>query len=161
MNNMQFGNPMGLQTPTMQNPYMTSVNPYANRYTQPFTAQQNNGINWVQGIEGAKAWQLAPNSNVVLLDSDTEGRFYIKVSDNVGMCNLRIFDYVEVTNNNSNTAPESASTIDMSNYVTRDELQEILNSLNKGGISNGKQSVSANERTAKSTTKSTKPNNVE
>lgn len=132
---------------------MTNLNPYSNRYSQPFTTPQNNGINWVQGIEGAKAWQLAPNSNVVLLDSETEGRFYIKVSDNVGMCNLRTFDYVEVTNN-SNISQKTLPQIDMSDYVTRNELQEILNNLNKEGTTNGKQSVSRNDRTTKSNTKS-------
>ena len=77
----------------------------------------NNGIIWVQGIEGAKAYQLAPNSNAILLDSENDGKFYIKVSDNVGMCNLRTFSYTEVTN---------TPTTDMSNYVTRQELETML-----------------------------------
>ena len=134
------------------NPYVNSMNTYANRFTQPFSTQQNNGINWVQGIEGAKAWQLAPNSNVMLLDSDTEGRFYIKVSDNVGMCTLRIFDYVEVTNSANRNTNSNTTQIDMSHYVTKSELQEVLNSLtsSKEVKTNGKQSVSADERTPKS-----------
>ena len=31
-----------------------------------------NNIVWVQGIEGAKAWQLNPNSMIMLLDSEAE-----------------------------------------------------------------------------------------
>ena len=88
-----------------------------------------NGITWVQGIEGAKAFQLMPNSNTMLLDSENEGIFYIKTSDNVGMCNLRIFKYEEVNN-----------TPDTSQFVTRQELNEIIASL-KGGLKN-EQSVS-------------------
>ena len=57
-----------------QNPYMM------NRQYQP---QQNNGIIWVQGVEGAKAYHLIPNSNTTLLDSDNDGLFYIKTSDSV------------------------------------------------------------------------------
>ena len=89
---------------------------------------QNNGITWVQGIEGAKAWQLAPNSNVLLMDSENDGKFYIKVSDSIGMCNLRVFEYKEVTN-------EPAVSPDLSEYVKRSELQELITSM-IGGNSN-------------------------
>ena len=63
----QFANPM---MPNMVNPYMNQRNPQY--YQQP-----NNGINWVQGIEGGKAYQLPPNSNAVLMDSENDGIFYI------------------------------------------------------------------------------------
>ena len=106
--------------------------PYPQMYQRPI---MNNGITWVQGIEGAKAYQLSPNSNAILMDSENEGRFYIKVSDNVGMCNLRIFKYSEITQDNKS--------VDMSNYVTRQELEETLRSIKN------EQSVPAN---AKSTT---------
>ena len=97
-----------------QNPYL---------YTQqPSQVQnQNNEINWVQGIEGAKAWQLPPNSNVVLMDRDNDGIFYIKVSDNVGMCAIRTFSYIEITNR-----PPVEPQIDMSEYVKKSELQELI-----------------------------------
>jgi len=87
-----------------------------------------NNIVWVQGIEGAKAWQLNPNSMVILLDSEVEGKMYIKVSDNIGMSSLRIFNYVEelpttttnVTTNNN---------LDLSQYVKKDELGILLKEL--------------------------------
>ena len=100
------------QNPMYQNPYM-------NR-TTPYYAPTNNGIIWVQGIEGAKAYQLVPNSNVQLMDSENDGVFYIKVSDNVGMCTLRTFKYTEVTNE-----PHTHD-VDLSRYVTRDEVAEIV-----------------------------------
>lgn len=104
-----------------------------NPYTMPnraFYQTQTNGINWVQGIEGAKAWQLIPNSNVMLLDSENDGRFYIKVSDNVGMCTLRTFSYTEITDTQT-TLPE----IDLSEYVKKSELQSLITSM-LGGSSN-------------------------
>lgn len=104
----------------MQNLY--NFNQPQQRFYQP----QNNGINWVQGIEGAKAYQLMPNSNALLLDSEIDGRFYIKVSDNVGMCTLRLFDYVEVTE-------QQTPTTDMSQYVRKDELQSLIQSI-VGGV---------------------------
>ena len=80
---------------------------------------QKNGINWVQGVEGAKAFQLMPNSNTVLMDSENDGIFYIKVCDNIGMCSLRKFRYQEIIDEPQQT----------SQYVTRDELMNILKEL--------------------------------
>lgn len=113
------------QNPITTNPYLPT-NQFQNRYSNPYmptTSQTtNNGITWVQGIEGAKAYQLTPNSIAMLMDSESDGRFYIKVSDNVGMCTLRIFDYTEVTNNISNNT-NTNNNLDLSNYVTKDELK--------------------------------------
>ena len=99
-------------------------------YFNPASAQSasTNNIVWVQGIEGAKAWQLNPNSMVILLDSEAEGKMYIKVSDNIGMCSLRIFDYTEVAQPSNVTVNKD---LDLSNYVRKDELgillKEIIN----------------------------------
>jgi hypothetical protein len=102
----------------------------------------NNGITWVQGIEGAKAYQLNPNSNVILLDSESD-KFYIKTSDNIGMCNLRVFEFTEITNNPQ--AVQKQPEIDMSNYVTKSEFEDALKNIN-GGRNNGKQYISSNEQ---------------
>ena len=120
----QFMNPM--QNQNFQNPYLSRMSP-----------QPQNGINWVQGIEGAKAWYLQPNSNVMLLDSENDGVFYIKVSDNVGMCTLRTFTFTETTQvPQSSTAPE----IDLSEYVKKSELESLIKSMLGG---QNEQSVSA------------------
>ena len=95
---------------------------------------QSNGITWVQGIEGAKAFQLMPNSNAVLMDSENDGRFYIKIADNVGMCKLRVFSYEEITDT---PTPQ----IDTSQFVTRDELNTLIQNI-LGGQDN-EQSVPA------------------
>lgn len=122
------------------NPYMPlNLYPQSNKFMYP----TNNGINWVQGIEGAKAWQLQPNSNVVLLDSENDGRFYIKVSDNVGMCSLRIFDYQEITDE-----PAHQNNIDLSEYVKKSELQTLLATMLGG--QQDEQSVSTTDGKSKS-----------
>ena len=132
-----YGNPM------LNQQYPANMNSSFNRFQtfpQPMN-QPDMGIKWVQGIEGAKAYQLMPNSNAMLLDSDNDGIFYIKVSDNVGMCTLRTFNYVETTGQSINKQPE----VDMSNYVTRQELQQIIQSLQPiGGVNNGEQTLSTN-----------------
>lgn len=87
----------------------------------PTTEVPTNNILWVNGIEGAKAYQLNPNSRTILLDSETEGKMYIKVCDNIGISSLRIFNYEEelpADNINNET--------DLSLYVKKDELKELV-----------------------------------
>ena len=122
MNTMNYN-----QIPLYQNPYQM---PQSNMYMPKQLSPQNNGIIWVQGIEGAKAYQIPQNSNIILMDSE-KNRMYIKTSDNIGMCNLRIFDFAEVTET-SQGHNSVATQLDLSQYVTRDELNNILEHLNGG-----------------------------
>ncbi len=105
-------------------------NQFSSYFNSPYTQSQGvststNNIIWVQGIEGAKAWQLSPNSMAILLDSEAEGKMYIKVSDNIGMSTLRTFNYVEEV-----SVPTSNVTInqdlDLSQYVKKDELSALI-----------------------------------
>ena len=90
--------------------------------TQPVT--NDNGIIWVQGEAGAKSWAVAPGKSVMLMDSENSV-FYIKTTDNSGIpLPLRIFDYTERTQQNTVSA-EAVQTTN-SQYVTKDELKEIL-----------------------------------
>lgn len=109
--------------------------PYFNPAQAGFTASANNII-WVQGIEGAKAWQLVPNSMVILLDSEAEGKMYIKVSDNIGMSSLRIFNYVEEPRSTTETTINKD--LDLSAYVKKDELGMLIKEImgNEQFISN-------------------------
>ena len=90
------------------------------------TASTNN-IFWVNGIEGAKAWQLNPNSMVILLDSENEGKMYIKVSDNIGISSLRIFNYTEEISSPSGATINND--LDLTQYVKKDELQNLIKEL--------------------------------
>ena len=114
----------------------TQFNPYVRQpfYSPPITS----GIVWVQGIEGAKAYQLTPNSNMILLDSENDGVMYIKIADNVGMCTLRRFKYTETTE----TTPTAA--LDLDEYVRKDELKKLLEEMTKE--TNDEQSVPATRR---------------
>ena len=90
--------------------------------TQPVT--NDNGIIWVQGEAGAKSWAVAPGKSVMLMDSENSV-FYIKTTDNSGIpLPLRIFDYTERTQ--QDIAPAEAVQVTNSQYVTKDELKEIL-----------------------------------
>lgn len=103
-------------------------NPYFDR-SIPQAPQPTGGIVWVQGIEGAKGWQMLPNTNIILLDSENEGVMYIKTCDNIGICTMRIFDFTERT-----SAPNS-QVGNLSEYVRKDELQDLIQSI-MGGNNN-------------------------
>lgn len=114
------------------------MNPY--QMPQMRNTVNNNGIIWAQGIEGAKAFQMLPNSNAVLLDSENDGIFYIKTSDNVGMCTMRTFKFEEITN-----TPSKVDAVNLSEYVRKDELAELIKQFSSSEVtSNEKQTISGN-----------------
>lgn len=92
-----------------------------------YNQQSNNhSVVWVQGIEGAKAYPvMAGNDGVVLFDSDSD-RFFIKSADQTGMPRMRIFNYQEV---GQPTQEKETQQVDMSGYVTKEELEERLSEL--------------------------------
>lgn len=80
----------------------------------------SNGILWVQGEEGAKAWMVAPGATVMLMDSDGSS-FYLKSADASGMPQpLRIFDYTERT-----AVPKPAADVPTPDYVTREDFNAL------------------------------------
>ena len=90
---------------------------------QPPQQQSNNGIIWVQGEEGAKAYMVAPGNSVFLMDSEA-AVFYIKSSDASGMpMPLRIFDYTERA---ANKTPVQPSIAPSEEYVTRQEFDALV-----------------------------------
>lgn len=107
--------------------YMNNMMPMqANTMMTQQNTEPTNNIIWVQGIENAKAWQIPPRSRVILLDSETDGIMYIKVSDDIGMSTLRIFRYEEEKQPSETVSNEK---IDLSQYVRKDELQNLLKEL--------------------------------
>ena len=90
-----------------------------NRFLPTAREAAINNIIWTPNEKAASEMQLPYNSAVILLDSN-ENCFYIKTTDNIGMPNIRIFDYVE-------RAPHvDEKGIDLSQYVTKDEMMKIL-----------------------------------
>ena len=119
--------------PTMQNygytyqqPYQDRLTQLQNQYQQTAPQQINQGLLWVSGEVGAKSYLVAPNSTVLLMDSDSQ-RFYLKSADVSGMPSMRIFEYNEVTNTPSSvvSAPNSHEKELDSKYVTREEYEGL------------------------------------
>ena len=110
--------------------YSSYGNNYFPSYQQrPFQPQINafpppQTLTRVTGIEGAKAYQMAPNSVAALFDGDNDV-FYVKSTDGAGFPTIKAFTF----------APLETSPV-QSEFVTREEFEEL-----KGLIMNGKQPV--------------------
>lgn len=87
-------------------------NMYQSNLMMPQMASQS--ITRVNGIDGAKAFQLGANSTIALFDSNAD-IFYVKSTDCAGFPTIRIFKFEEMMQD----APAS-------NYVSREEMEEYV-----------------------------------
>lgn len=140
---MPYYNPYSYQMPNLQGAQMSFAN-----------QQNNNGLNWVQGEAGAKSYMVAPNSTVMLMDSESQ-RFFLKSTDMSGMPQpLRIFEYHEITQNAPKTAPIERA-IDYSSFATKaefeafkGEIEGILKNVPRQVMKRGQSAVSGTESEA-------------
>lgn len=125
---MQYANyfPASYQSPATVQPVMTFQQPQP--VPQPQVQQQPQPqINWCQGEAAARAYLVAPNQSVMLMDSE-QSVFYIKSADASGMpLPLRIFDYKERSTQNQQVDQPLAQPHE--EYITRHELEERLEQL--------------------------------
>lgn len=83
----------------------------------------NSNITFVNGMEGAKAFQMSPNSSVVLMDSENS-KFYVKRTDNLGVAKISsyVFSEEEVSHDNF-SSPLST------NNISQQTVEEITKKL--------------------------------
>ena len=115
-----YGNPYPMQYQQPQAParsYYTPMAPIPQQQTAP-------GLIQVTGMEGAKAYPLAPNSVAALFDADRDV-LYVKSTDAGGFPTIRAFSFAPLQD--MQQQPE---------YVTRQEFEEL-----KEAIIGGKQPV--------------------
>lgn len=99
--------------------------PQAQMPIQQAQPQNNQGLIWVSGEVGAKSYLMAPNSTVMLMDSEGE-TFYIKSTDSAGMpLPLRVFDYKERTAVTQQNAQEQPRISLSEQFVTREEYEAL------------------------------------
>lgn len=116
-------------------PYGAYYPNYGYGYNQPNnqSPQQNNQVNqqpqmnqyaFVNGIEGAKSFQLGPNQTVLLMDSDSPV-CYMKSSNGVGQSTLRYFKLTEVKE--ADLRGPSIQPDKSFDFVTKNEFKELSN----------------------------------
>ena len=128
-----YSNPGFYQSPytqPMQNPYMDRL---AQMQTQPQQPPRD-GLIRVTGMDGARAYQMPPNSAVALFDGGMDV-FYVKTTDGAGFPTIRAYSFQPM---------EQAQAMGASEYVTRAEFDQL-----KEMIVHGKQPVPADAANAK------------
>lgn len=96
---------------------------------------QNMQLIRVNGIDGAKAFQMPPNSSVALFDTNNDV-FFVKSTDGAGFGSIRTFTFIP--------APDAQPQMQQASpeYVTRAEFDELKGMV----LSNGKQPVRTNRK---------------
>lgn len=91
--------------------------------------QQIRQYAFVNGIEGAKSYQLTPNQNMMLMDSEYS-ICYKKCSDEMGRCSLQYFKLEEIDESTARSImqPQQIQTI---NYATKDDIDTINKKLDE------------------------------
>ena len=92
---------------------------------------QLNHYAFVNGIEGAKSFQIAPNQTMLLMDSESP-IIYMKTANGLGQSNLKYFKMTEISENevrnfNNDNNPYALKT-DLK--VLENKFDEILAKLN-------------------------------
>ena len=104
---------------TQQNPN----NYYQNFQPQTSNFNQQTNITFVNGIEGAKAFQMSPNSSALLMDSDNS-KFYVKSTDSLGVAKISSYSFTEDENLCGSNQPSQ----DTSNIVqlSKEEYDSLV-----------------------------------
>lgn len=89
----------------------------------PPTPPQNSGVIWVSGKEEADKWPIAFGCAVALWDANNPV-IYLRQADSTGKPSTKVYDLVERTD--APPQQKIAPQIDMSRYVTIDQLEDIL-----------------------------------
>ena len=125
------------------NPYLWNQYPYYNQ-NQSYASNVEE-MKWVKGETGADAFPMPqgwpPEKPVVLWDS-TDKKIFLKSWNNVGMPNpLQELDYTIQEHTNPALLPSNLSgSMDMSNYVTKQDLEELrkeIRNMNKRNNNQG------------------------
>lgn len=118
--------PQSAYAPQYQQNYQMQQPMVGTQMSQP--QQNNQGLIWVQGETGAKSYLVAPNSTVLLMDSEDEV-FYIKMTDGAGMPTLRTFEYKErkaESLHNSVSQPQTNEKSLNEQFVTKEEYKALV-----------------------------------
>lgn len=108
-----------------QSPYTQPVqSPYMERLSQ--MQPQRDGLIRVTGMDGARAYQMPPNSSAALFDGGQDV-FYVKTTDGAGFPTIRAYAFTPMQDQAAQPAGD---------FVTRAEFNEL-----KEMIVSGKQPV--------------------
>lgn len=110
------------QLASMQGSQMNGMGSTGNNMQQMQSMQGFSGSNIISvtGIEGARAFNIAPNSSVLLLDGENPV-MYLKTSDSIGMQKITAYSLSEVQENKPVLLKQEPQT----EYVTKEAFDAL------------------------------------
>jgi hypothetical protein len=94
--------------------YGRNMNNYIPNQQMPLMGQ-NQGLTRVNGLEGAKAYQVAPRDTVALFDGNDD-IFYVKSADDGGFPTIKAYRFAEI---------DLTGAKPTNDYVTKAEFEEL------------------------------------
>jgi hypothetical protein len=127
----------GGAVPDMLNQYKGQYQQMAQPMAQPMPQQMpqamptqpkaTNELIWVQGLEGAKGFLVAPGHTVVLWDTENP-TIYVKTADATGIPSMRVLDFTERGQNTNENGAKSHSckcADKFNNFVTKADFDGL------------------------------------
>lgn len=93
----------------------------------PTSQKPSNELIWVQGLEGAKGFLVAPNNTVVLWDTENPV-IYVKSADASGIPSMRVLDFKERngnSQNNNENAPKTHECTCGNKFATKEQINDL------------------------------------
>lgn len=114
--------------------------PYYNNQQPQQNQPQLNTYAFVNGLEGAKAFQVQPNQTMLLMDSDNPIA-YMKTANAMGQSTLRYFKLIEISESDLKKPQQNSMNIDPSMFASKEELQALSKKIDElqakiGGTNN-------------------------
>ena len=120
--------PYNPYSPYPQNPYGQPMYGFAqpNQYVpqQPQPPQypiQENVYAFVNGVEGAKSFQVRPNQSIMLMDSE-QPMCYMKQADAMGKATVRYFKLTEIPEDEAKAPTPKANNVE---FVTKRDFDAL------------------------------------
>ena len=123
---MQYGNPYG-QQPGWRQPMQNMQRQMGYGFGQPQQPQPPAvNLKWIRvsGPQGARDVSVQPGCEAWIMD-ENRPVFYYKAANEMGQSTIKAFRFEEIS------MDDTGSTPDVSQFVTREELQAISEKLNK------------------------------
>ena len=112
------------------NPQPTqNTQPNYNNLFQQSQPVQMNQYAFVNGIEGAKSFQMMPNQTIMLMDSENPV-VYMKQSNSIGQSTLKYFKLVEINEQQVRDSSEPVNNA-KNDYVLKSDFDDLVSKVNE------------------------------
>ena len=106
---------------------MSNYNNFLTNYNTPYSVYQRPQLNqyaFVNGIEGAKSFQVIPNQTMLLMDSDNP-ICYMKQANNMGQSIIRYFKLEEIDENKVKEIIETKPKDNIIEYASKSDIDTL------------------------------------